>query len=548
MAVDWRLRLLEAQLTRRTVLRGAVAGAAALTIPGLLEACGSSSTGTGVSNKQIDTLNWGVGATIRSLDLAHSFDTNSSIVQNLGMETLTTFTNDQKIAPLLAESYSQPDPMRYVYKIRAGVKFWDGSPLTADDVVFSLNRNIDPKVSSQVGGYYANVKSIEATGPLEVTLHMSNPDPVFASAAIYTPITSKAFATAQGSKFGTAAGSTITVMGTGPYQYTSFEADKGVSAVRFEGYWGQKPVVKNINLKFITDAQTLQLAYRSGEVDGVFSVPLAQSEQWASIAHSRMTFKPGMIVWALCMDVTKAPFSDIHVRRAFAYACDRKGIVSALLHGHGQPATSLVPPEQWVNLLTPDKVTELYSKIQDYPFDISKAKAELAQSSVPSGFSTSIKVLNSAVYYQQAMLNHSQNLKQIGINMDVQSVTSDAWLNHLYAHDLPLQFLGYYPDYPDPWDYPAITYPSSAAVPNQFNISNYKNPTVDALIKDQATASNAQRATDLGQLMVISNQDLPYYAMWWEDDAMVIHDKFIYNGFNGMYYNQMWAGNIRSAT
>ena len=280
----------------------------------------------------------------------------------------------------------------------------------------------------------------------------------------------------------------------------------------------------------------------------MFSVPLAQSEQWASIPKSRITFKPGMIVWALCMDVTRAPFSDIHVRRAVAYACDRKGIVSALLHGHGQPATALVPPEQWVNLLSPDKVAELYSKIPDYPFDISKAKAELAQSSVPNGFSASLKVLNSAAYYQQAMLNLSHNLKQIGINLDVQSVTPDAWLNHLYAHDLPLQFLGYYPDYPDPWDYPATTYPSSAAVPNQFNISNYKNPAVDALIKDQTTASNAQRATDLGQLMVTSNTDLPYYAMWWEDDGMVIHDKFVYNGFNGMYYNQMWAGNIRSAT
>jgi peptide/nickel transport system substrate-binding protein len=429
------------------------------------------------------------------------------------------------------------------------VKFWDGSPLTVDDVVFSLNRNIDPAVSSEVGSFYTNVKAFEATGPLEVTVHLTSPDPLFTyGGGIYSPITSKQFALQQGSKFGTPAGSTLTVMGTGPFQYTSFVADTQVTLVRNDNYWGQKPLIKNVNIKFIEDVQTLQLAYRSGEIDGSFLIPLAQTDQWAQIPNSQIIFTPGMVVLFLSFDVTKAPLDDIHVRRTFAYACDRQSIVMAILHGHGQAATSVVPPEQWSGLLAPDKVKQLYSQLEDYPFDVQKAKQELAQSSVPNGFSMALKVTNTPPYYQQAMLTLSQNLKQVGITLNVESVTNDEWLNHLYAHDLALQLVQYGPDYPDPADYLITTYPSASAVPNLFNFANYKNPAVDALLKDSETADPTQRINDLSQVMKTSNQDLPYDPLWWEDVAMVIHNKYVFTGFNALTYNQMWARNIRSAT
>jgi peptide/nickel transport system substrate-binding protein len=534
-------------VTRRDLLRGAAASAAVLSVPGWLAACGSTSTAPSLSNKQIDTLNWGLGATVRSLDLAHGFDSPGLIVQSLCLETLTTIDSDLKIAPSLAESWSKPDDSRYVYKIRQNVKFWDGTPLTMDDIVFSLNRNLDQSVASEVGAYYANIKSIEATGPFEITIHMANPDPLWAYAAIYGPITSKQFATQQGVKFGTPAGGTLTVMGTGPFQPTSFVADTGVSVVRTDNYWGQKPLIKQVNFKIIEDAQTLQLAYRSGDIDGTFGIPLSQSDQWAAIPNSKILFAPGMVVTYLSFDVTKAPFDDIHVRRTFAYACDRKGIVSALLRGHGQPANSIVPPEQWSGLQPPDKVKQLYGQLQDYPFDIDKAKAELAQSSVPSGFSATIVVPDTALYYQQALLTLSQNLKGVGIALEVKTVTSNEWLSHIYAHDRPLQFVELAPDYPDPADYLVIDYPSAAAVPNAFNTANYKNSQIDALLTDQASADSAHRVDDLFQIMKISNEDLPYYPIWWEDVAMAIHDKFVYTGFNGITYALYWAGSIRAA-
>src|SRR5262245_59176814 len=142
------------QISRRELLKGIGAGGAALALPGVAAAARER------EDASLDTLNWALGATIRSLDFVHSYDFTTAIVLSLGLEGLLTYGNDGSLKPNLASSWSHPDALTYVYKLRPGVKFWDGSPLTAEDVVFSMSQHTQKAVGSQLASYYASVKSI----------------------------------------------------------------------------------------------------------------------------------------------------------------------------------------------------------------------------------------------------------------------------------------------------------------------------------------------------------------------------------------------------
>src|SRR5262245_57830068 len=161
------------RLDRRQLLRGIGLGGAALAVPGLLAACGSSGGSGGspggstssapgnVSNADIPSLQWALNtSTIVGLDIATAFEANSQIVAVSGLEGLLGVSDQLTLVPLLATSWKYDRPnLKYVFQLRQGVKFWDGTPMTADDVAFSLSRHIDPKVSSQIAGYFANVAS-----------------------------------------------------------------------------------------------------------------------------------------------------------------------------------------------------------------------------------------------------------------------------------------------------------------------------------------------------------------------------------------------------
>ena len=134
--------------------------------------------------------------------------------------------------------------------------------------------------------------------------------------------------------------------------------------------------------------------------------------------------------------------------------------------------------------------------------------------------------------------------------MPIQQVPSNDWLANIYAHkNLGIVCLLFLPDYADPADYMNLIYPSANAVKNNFNLANYKNPKVDKLIQSaNAASSNAQRAQDLSQVLTISQQDLPYYGLFWQNDVMAIQSKYILTGFTGLYFNQNWLSRIYSAS
>ena len=532
--------------TRRDALRRFAVAGGALALPGALggelAARASAAQGASAATTEIPSFTWAIQGSVPSLDIATGFASTAQEIMSLGLEGLVGLNDDLTIKPVLAESWSQPDPLRYVYNLRSGVKFWDGTPLMAADVQYSLNRQIDPKVGSQIGTFYESVKSIDITGPMQVTVRMKTPDPAFHYVPVLTYITPKAFSEKLGKKLGQS-GATVNTMGTGPYRITSFNSATGATVERNEGYWGPKPDILKASLQIITDPETALLAVQSGSVDGTDTYPFDLAHNYDTLSNVKTYYSVPLGEVAIAFNVTVEPWNDIHARKAAAHCADRAGYIHAFLAGHGTVAEAVVPPGDWASTASAAEVSAIYAKIPQYAYSLSAAKAELAKSAHPHGFSAEIEYPSTVPYIGKALLAWSQTLQSIGINLKVTEVTSAKWLADLYANDSPMFMLQFFPDYPDPSDY-MLLFPSANAVKNNFNSAHFKDPAVDKLLAQQATASKAARPGYLAQILDISGQELPYLPFWWQPTPLALSTKYAYPGFNVGYYLQPWLTGI----
>jgi peptide/nickel transport system substrate-binding protein len=541
------------RVTRRQALRG-LGGLAALGfIVPVISACDSSAGGTTStsggsspdSSGQIDTLNWAIGTTeIASLDLAKSTSYNSAVIYGLALEGLLAYDSNLKAVPVLAASWSQPDLLHYVFKIRPNVKFWDGSPLTADDVVYSLQRQMDPSVASDFSTSFAGVKSISSSGDT-VEVALSTPNPLLTGAFVRTGIIPRAFGDKVGTKLGSP-GNPVNIMGTGPYRVSNFSSNDGATVTANPTYWGPKPHVKQINFQCISDEQTVALAIQSGQIDGIFSISTTSSPSFKGLSNAVLYSAPGKHIFFLGLDVNTAPFSDIHVRKAMNLACDRDGLVKAYLYGYGQPAQTLVSPDEWLTLISQGQANSLYNSLPPNPFDISAAQSEMSQSAYASGFSCAVTTPSTFPELTNALVSYATDLKQLKIDLSVTQVPEATWDNSVYDHTYKgLAAAGVLPVVPDPSAHLLSLLPSSQAKPPGLNTADFSNSTVDQLLSAQAqTTDVATRVQDLTDVLKITIQQAPYVPLFFEDVLASVSNKYVYKNLSPYYFFGNWTENI----
>jgi peptide/nickel transport system substrate-binding protein len=536
-------------LTRRSMItRSGITLAMLSPTLAALAGCGDDDDGGGGggSGGSIEEITWILPTAPPSLDLAQHFNgTNGMPAQYLMAETLVSFAPDLELVPILAESIDTPDPSTFVYTLRKGVRFHDGSPMTVEDVIFSIEHA--GAKDSQVSYYFTNLKSVEQTGEREVTLKVKEPTLTFRYAPIYAPIIPKAFADAKGKKLGKPNG--LNYVGTGPYKLERFD-ERALVVVRNDKYWGDAPPVESVSFSYVEDPQTQALSLRSGEVDGMYDISPPDADQFEKMPDVELLSAPGLIVWFLAFNVQAEPWSDIHVRRAFAHAYNQQGVIQAALGGHARPATAMVPDNEWAGLLSDSEVEELYASLPAYPYDLEKAKAELAQSSVPDGFKAKVQAPDGSDYVVDALLALAADLKKIGVELEVTSVPQQKWLDDAYSHEnLGITCHAWGPDYPDASNYLDISYSSGQAVADGYNFAQYKNPEVDRLIEEQSVElDTAKRAELLSELLRVSQEDLPYLSLWWEDETAVVNRAYRLNDFSAFSpHSTQWAADITRA-
>ena len=545
------LRALQAgQFDRRTLLRGAAALAAFGAGSSILSACTGSTTqpaSAGSGSGSIGSVTFGMAAAVQDLNILRAFNIPSPTVLSNALEGLMGFTNDLRLKPLLATSVSNPQPTVWVYKVRPGVKFHDGSTLTAEDVAFSMNWHMIKANGSQFTLFYTPVKEIKATGPLEVTVTLHQPDNLWPYTPAHTAglVQKKAYLESAGKNAGTPGHLPV---GTGPFKITAFTPSQSIDLVRNENYWGAKSKVEHMHLQTIADPSTRLLAMQSGTINGTYDVDFSQVSRWKSLSNAHLQSGPGLNLFYASFNVTKPPFDDIHVRRAIAHSFDTVGLIKSQLSGQGQVATGFVPPLLWAPLgVSVSEVEGWYRQNPQYPFDMNAARQELKQSKHPNGFTTTVPYPSDYPRMGAALQDLQQNMKPLGVNIVLKEMTEDQWLTELYGakNNFGMNVVVYFPDYPDPADYSGFV--ATTQIKNGWNLSSYSNPKVDQLMNTQLTTSDkTTRINALRQVQTIIAQDVPVFPVWYEYNISAVDTSFKLP-LSPIFYFLPWAAQITKA-
>lgn len=529
------------------VARRARRGLAATTVVALacaLAACGSSSSSSDGARTQ---LSWVLGGAPRSLDTPRGVDVSSLTVAGLALEPLVTLDAGGEAQPALARRWTTPSPRTVEFRLRDDVRFWDGRPLTAADVEYSLRRIVDPR--SQTGGFFTSVAGVRATGARGVRIDLRHPDAgLLAKLAIYGLVVQRDYAERKGDALGSPNGLT---MGTGPYRVTRFSPAAGIEIERNDRYWGDRPAYRTIRFEIIPDAETRRLALSSGDVDGTFDVPLTDARRWSQTNGMGVFRTPMIAVSYLSMDVSAAPFDDVHVRRAVAHAVDREGLLQAVTSDYAQPAGSFFPAAQLDSVLGADGARELVASLPRYDFDLDQARAELARSRHPDGFSVSLPFAAGAPQWRQIAQSVAANLRQIGITVTPEQMPGDKWIAQLFAHeDLQMQGTDSRQSTPDPNEIASVTLSQAAARPGGFNLANFTTPALERELATLAGGDEAARPEALRAIARTVATEVPYLPLWYPEQPAALHEglELTVDDNPWLQFNGAWLRALRPAS
>ncbi|MEV6358176.1 ABC transporter substrate-binding protein [Streptomyces hydrogenans] len=293
---------------------------------------------------KVDEIRWNLtSGEPDTLDPANAASyAGGQVVRNL-CDSLLTLDPDYKIKPNLT-TYKQVSPTKLVLTLRSGPKFWDGTPVTAEDVAYSMQRAANPDyVSSYL---FANVDSIKVTGGNEVTVSFSAPDALFASELAAVVVVQKAFTEKVGEKLGTPSGG---LMCSGPFKLDKWTSGHSLVINRNDAYWnsGARPFAKKVTFSFLTEGAAVTQALNAGEIDGSYELPASTVPSLRSSKAGRLTFGLSPQIMGLSVASRTGALASDDLRAALERIIDRKALASAVFHGAATPLYTSTPPSTW---------------------------------------------------------------------------------------------------------------------------------------------------------------------------------------------------------
>lgn len=288
-------------------------------------------------------------------------------------DQILELTADGQIKPMLAESWTNPDPLTWSFKLRQGVKFHDGTPFNAAVMKSTIERILDPKYNSLQTTFWVPVTSI--TTPDDYTCVIKTQTPMGTmpyTMALTTPV--------HPSVNRDPAAFPAQPIGTGPFKFVEWKKDDRLVMEAFTGYWGGAPKVNQVIFRTIPEISTRMAALERGEIDISLEilpedVPRLKSKGDIDIA-SVETFRTS---W-LWMNGGRKPFDDVRVRQAVRYAVNLDDLVKSVLAEVGTKARAPIAP----------KVFGFNANLPAQQYDPAKAKALLTQAGFPNGFDTTV--------------------------------------------------------------------------------------------------------------------------------------------------------------
>lgn len=531
---------------RRTRRKSRIAAAAAAAVAVALAVAGCTTSGASptASTAAGGTVTWAQSATPKTLFAPSNYSATDTPIMSLIQDGLLTFGPDSSLKPDIATSWRATDSTTYEYTIRKGVKFSDGATVTPEDVAYSLGLQLDPKVASLEAGLVANVKNISVSGD-KVIVKLNKADSLwkFLPASLIGYVWEKKSVEANLKSYGTPQTFPI---GSGPYKVSEFVANDHITLVRNPYYWGTKPKWDKVIFKIIPDDQTRFLALQQGDIQGTFAVPTTGVAQWQQ-ATSVVKF-PSAIWRGLTLDMSQAPFSDIHVRKALYYASDRKAMAAGLFSGLATVSSTPNDPSVFAGSLSQSEIDAGYAKIQQFDFNLDKAKQEMALSAVPDGFKFTMNVPQESAVLVQIAQALKADWAKINVDATLNLMPGGPRFQLILAHgpNLGVQMIGNLPDGPDPVELAYQYFDSAQAVKNGNNSSNFSDPAVDSLLDEAAQSTDPKAAAKLIlKAQQLASAQVPVIPLVWQEGLVALKKGWTVSpGFQPFYYTSLWINQI----
>jgi peptide/nickel transport system substrate-binding protein len=336
-------------LTRRQILVGGGYLAGGVTLSAVLAACGkggggtsTSASGSGAAGTPKSGGNFRLGVTGGGssdiIDGQHIVTKPDQARLVAGFETLLVYDEDYKLTTDgLAESVTQDAPDQWTIVLKSGIEFQDGKPLSADDVIYSLRRILDPELGlfGTAGLASVDPKNMKKMDDLTVRLHLVQPDSTIGEqlGQYYNGVVPVGY-TRKGKQ-----------IGTGPYTVESFDPGQQSVHTKNPNYWRSgEPYFDQVTVIDFPDASAQVNALLSGQLDAMTDIPFAQIDVAKAHGDLAVLESTGAGWLPLCMAIDLEPFTDVRVRQAFRLMADRQQILEAVLSGHGHVANDLFSP------------------------------------------------------------------------------------------------------------------------------------------------------------------------------------------------------------
>lgn len=342
---------------------------------------------------------------------------DGNIVRAIG-QRLVTLAPGGGTVPDAAKELKQEDPTTLSFTLNEGQMFTDNyGELTAEDVKFSFERFAVAPVGGKESPYkgdWANLGLVEITGKYTGRIHMDKPRagliPI-AVADVSGTIVSRRAVEERGADYGQRP------VGSGPMMLGVFEKQRGVTLVRNPGFKGAPSGFEKVDVRYIADPKTAELALRSGELDFA-GLPPSNVDAVRSVAALKVIEQPGIANIWLGLNVEKPPFTDLRVRQAVRAALDVDQMLLAGFNGKAPRANALVMPQ----------VLGYWKDAPVHVRNVAEAKRLLAEAGLPNGFKTRITVQNVPIYQTMALVARAL-LGEVGIQVDVDARDTGAFFS-----------------------------------------------------------------------------------------------------------------------
>lgn len=422
--------------------------------------------------------------------------TSAQLVTPNLCDNLLTLKPDFSIEAGIATKAEFTDPLTFTIDLRDDVTFWDGSPLTAEDVVYSLERGQDP--SSQWHAAFVLVKNIRKTGEHQVTVTFTAPDLGFRDSisGAAGAVMSKSFGAKAGKKLGT---SEAGLMCTGPFElpHGGWKPGDSITTTANAEYWGAAPQVKTLKYVFVSDNSTLTTALTTGDIDGAFNVSTTSRKALEAKGAGRLTLGESTASNSFGPVASTGAAANPSVREALSLAIDREQYIQTVMDGLGYVQKTMVAPFAFSQSSAKSVYQAGYDALATPTKDVEKAKKLLADSGEDLSRPLVLAIPAGATEMQRTAQVIQAAAKDIGLSLEINEMQPADFGALFYdaGQRAGIDFVATtgYIETPTVLGYPGLfTVPADQG--GVFNWSGYSNDEVTKQMRAARTASEESAA------------------------------------------------------